>query len=205
MANEWGAAKAKAETPRDVCLDRGAGVILLGLSIWILFMVKGVSRIRDLAGLTTPKTQQRFYVLATIAWLSFIPAEWAYYMYTEDRGDYPWFGDIIAIPCFGILIFGIIGLPFVLFGVKAALGRAQLPLAVFSRPVLSRFYIVSIALWIAAILALLVTAFGVAEQPPIVPSGLFTLYLILSGRAAAVHRPIDATCGMDDQIAPKLA
>jgi len=96
-------------------------------------------------------------------------------------------------------------LPFILLGVRVAIGRALLPLPVFSRPVFSRFYLVSAALWLAAILALLFTAFGVAEQPPIVPSSLFTVYLILSGRAAAVYRRTNPDLGLNERIAPKPA
>jgi hypothetical protein len=188
MSDEWFAAKAKAQTPRNQCFDLGAGLIVLGISMGILFVAKRVHHISDLACLTTPKTRRSFLVLATMVWLSFIPAEWVFYNYTLDRGDYPWFGDEIAIPCFGVLILGLIGLPFVLLGVVIALRSSHLPLAIFSRPIFSRPYIVSFALWIAAVLAVAVMVFGVIMQPPIVPSALMTLYLILSGRAAAASQ-----------------
>ena len=185
VANEWYSLRASLRTRRDTCYDLGAGIIALGLGMALLFLTKGIRKVSDLGYLTTPKTSGRFYLLAALTWLSFIPGEWIYYIYTGQRGDYPPFADVIGIPMGGAFIIGVLGLPFVLFGVWVSIHGAKLPTAVWSGSIFGQLNIVSAAIWIALILALLVTAMGVARQPPIVPSCLFTLYLLLSGKAAA--------------------
>jgi hypothetical protein len=187
MGDQWYAAKSKAQSPRDWCFDVGTGFILLGIASYALLLAKGINKVGDLLWLRSPKTQWGFFLLATVTWLSFIPAEWIFYAYASGRGDFPWFGDVIAIPCFGVLIFGIIGLPFVLLGVALAVLDARLPVPVFLSPAFRSFSRLDILFFPVAMLALLVTVMGVVQQPPIVPSAVATFYLILSGRAAAVN------------------
>jgi hypothetical protein len=188
LSAEWYAAKAAVETPRHRRLDLGMGLVALGLGVAALFALRGVRYVRDLMSLKSPSTRRRFYAFAALTWLSFIPAEWFWLDYTQGRGDYPWWADSIGIPAGSVLIFGVVGLPVVLLGVALALREASLPVSLWSRPVFGPPYGVCVGLIVAAILAPLVLVSGVSAEPFLVPSALLTLYLILSGRAAAVGR-----------------
>jgi len=187
LSAEWYAAKAAVETPRHRRLDLGMGLVALGLGVAALFALLGVRSARDLIALGSPSTRPRFYTFAALTWLSFIPAEWFWLDYTQGRGDYPWWADSIGIPAGGVLLFGIVGLPVVLLGVGLAIRGASLPVTLWSRPALGPPYGVCIGLIVAAVLALLVLVSGVSTEPFLVPSALFALYLIVSGRAAAVE------------------
>jgi hypothetical protein len=188
LTAEWHAAKAKVETPRNRLLNLGMGVIAFGVGLALLFALTHVRSFRDLGSLKSPATRYDFLALSALVWLSFIPAEWSWFGYTLDRGDYPHWADSIGIPMYAVQTFGQNGLPVVLLGVLITLRGTTLPVELWSRPVLGRAYVVNIALIIAGILALLVLLSGVVSQPFLVPSALFTLYLLLSGRAAAAVR-----------------
>jgi hypothetical protein len=183
---QWYKAKAEAETPRNRRLDLGAGLIALGAGLTLVFVLGRVRLVRDLAVLQSPTTRVAFIVLATVVWLSFIPAVWVWLLYTLERGDYPWWADTIAIPAFEIAACVIMILPVVLLGVALTLYRARLPVVIWSRPIIGSPYIVCLGLLLAAALALLLLFGALTLNPFAVPSFLFTLYLILSGRAAAV-------------------
>ena len=185
VAAVWFAHKRALETARNACFDLGSGIIALGIGSALLFAVNGVRKWRDLRSLKGPKTSGRFYLFAALTWLSFIPAEWCYYIYTRARGDYPPFADSIAIPMGIRFVFGVLGLPMVLFGVWIAINGTRLPAAIWSGSLFGRINLISAGIWIALILALLVLTMGVITRPPIVLSSLFTIYLLLSGRAAA--------------------
>jgi hypothetical protein len=185
VAAVWIAHKRALETARNACFDLGGGIIALGIGSALLFAVNGVRKWRDLRRLSGPKTSGRFYLFAALTWLSFIPAEWCYYIYTEARGDYPPFADSIAIPMGMRFVFGVLGLPMVLFGVWIAINGTRLPAAIWSGSLFGRINLISAGIWIALILAMLVLTMGVTTRPPIVLSSLFTIYLLLSGRAAA--------------------
>lgn len=187
LSAEWYAAKAAVETPRHRRLDLGMGLVALGLGAAALFALRGVRSVSDLVSLKSPATRRRFYILAALTWLSFIPAEWFWLDYTLRRGDYPWWADSIGIPAGSVLVSGIVGLPVVLLGVGLALRGASLPVALWSAPAFGPPYVVCVGLIVAAALALLVLVSGISAEPFLVPSALFTLYLILSGRAAAVE------------------
>lgn len=187
LSTEWYAAKAAVETPRHRRLDLGMGLVALGLGVVALFALRGVRSAGDLTALKSPSTRRRFYTLAGLTWISFIPAEWFWLGYTQGRGDYPWWADSIGIPAGSVLVFGIVGLPVVLLGVGLAIRGARFPVRLWSRPALGPPYVVCVGLIVAAVLALLVMVSGVSTEPFLVPSALFTLYLILSGRAAAVE------------------
>ncbi|MCL4686713.1 hypothetical protein KJ059_18395 [Myxococcota bacterium] len=187
LSAEWYAAKAAVQTPRHCRLDLGMGLVALGLGVAALFALRGVRSARDLTSLRSPSTRRCFYSLAALTWLSFIPAEWFWLGYTQGRGDYPWWADSIGIPAGSVLVFGIVGLPVVLLGVGLAIRGAPLPVELGSRPTFGPPYVVCVGLIVAAVLALLVLVSGISAEPFLVPSALFTLYLVLSGRAAAVE------------------
>jgi hypothetical protein len=189
LAEEWFAARAKALSSRDGLIDTGLGLTLLGMTALIGLMALRRTaghwpRISDLGSLASPRTLPQCWVFVAVTWLSFVPGEWIYYFYTGSRGDHPWFGDAIAIPCFSVLVIGVLGLPFLLGATWVVLRRARLPGRLFARPWFGPFYVVSAALWAVAAMALVVTVGSVFAQPFIVPSSLMTLYLALSGRAA---------------------
>ena len=188
LTDEWFAAKAQAETSRNRLMDVGMGVVAFGLGLLLLFALKRVRSFHDLRSLQSPATKYGFFVLSGVVWLSFIPAQWIWLAYTLGRGDSPWWADSIGIPMYAVQRFGLVGLPVVLAGVLVTLRGTALPVRLWSLPILGPAYIVNIALTIAIILALLVLLTGIVSEPFLVPSGLFTFYLLLSGRAAAASR-----------------
>lgn len=58
--------------------DLGYAIIALGLSILIIFIAQKVRTTADLREITIPKSPRRFYVYATLVWLSFIPSQLFY-------------------------------------------------------------------------------------------------------------------------------
>lgn len=169
-------------------MDLGMGLAALGVGLAMLFAARGVRSFKSLASLRSPPSRRSFYFSATLCWLSFIPAEWLWLVYTQRRGDYPWWADSIGIPGFSVLFFGLIGLPFVLLGVAIALRGAQLPATLWAKPYFGPPYVVCSILWAAVLLTLLfLWAFLFAGPPTVIPL-LGTLYLLLSGRAAATSR-----------------
>lgn len=185
LSDRWFAAKAAVETPRHSRLDLGLGLVALGASVAILLALGRVRYVRDIATIQNPSTRRGFYAAASVTWLSFVPAEWWWLSHTQSRGDYPPWADTIAIPAGGALLLGMIGLPVVLTGVAIALRRATLPVPLWSGPVVGPPYFVCIGIVTAIVLAILVLILSVSSQPTHVPSAMFRLYLLLSGRAAA--------------------
>lgn len=188
LTAQWYAAKVEVETPRNRLLDLGMGFIAFGVGLGLLFVLTHVCSFRDLGSLRSPATRYGFLALSAVVWLSFIPAEWYWLGYTLSRGDYPHWADSIGIPMHAVQTFGQRGLPVVLLGVLVTLRGTTLPVKLWSRPILGASHVVNVVLIIASILALLVLLTGVISQPFLVPSALFTLYLLLSGRAAAALR-----------------
>ena len=187
LDNEWMAAQAKALTPRDARLDAGTGLIALGASLAIAFAGNGVRRLRDLADLTTPKTKYRFYELATMAWLSFIPSTWIWFYYLATHRDAePDTDASIAASLYAIVM--VVGLPVWLIISSGAIGRANLPVRIWSRPALGSYAGWSLLLWIATILWIAGTIRDVWWEPGVVPSDVFILYILLSERAASASR-----------------
>jgi hypothetical protein len=185
LADRWYALQAQLRTPRDTCEDLGSGIVALGIAIAGIFLVKRVRTFGELADMSTPKTHLRFFLLAALTWLSFVPAEWCFYFYTAARDDYPPFADAIFIAMAGETFFGFVILPIVLFGVWIAIHNKDLPLPLWHGSVFGGFRIVNLGIWLALILAALVTFMGIISRPPIVLSCVFTIYLLLSGKAAA--------------------
>jgi len=188
LTSQWYAAKAAVETPRHRLFDLGMGIAALGLAIALLFVFQRVRSIRGIGSLQSPSNRCGFLAMAAITWLSFVPAEWFWLGYTLERGDYPWWADSIGIPVYEVGVFGIVGLPVILLGAAVALRGTVLPVNLWSRPLVGRSYIVAAGLIIAGLLAFGVLVSGIIGAPFIVPSALFALYLLLSGRAAAAVR-----------------
>ena len=188
LTTMWYARKAEAETPRRRLMDLGAGVAALGGSVALLFAARRVGSWRDVFGIDSPSTRTGFVAFAALVWLSFIPAEWLWLGYTAKRGDYPWWADSIAIPMSETQVFGLWGAPIIVIGAVLAVWGATLPVTLSARPFLGRSYVLAPLLIIMSILSLGVLASGVFANPFIVPPALFTLYLLLSGRAAAARR-----------------
>jgi hypothetical protein len=182
MATQWFDAREKALTPRDACFDRGLAVFLLGLTLLALSrfgpMIDRQSTARS------PETQGRFVFLCSITWCSFVPGEWAYYIYTSVRGDYPWFGDIITIPCAGVAFWGVIGLPVVIIFTRVIMRETMLPVPILYSPVFTNFGIRMLVVFVAMALSLGALVVGLAQVPTIVPSTVCTIYLLLIARAA---------------------
>ena len=171
-------------------MDYGIGIAALGVGTGMLITATRAWRLHDLCDVTTPRTPVRFYLLASLVWLSFIQTEWAWYDYTSDRGDYPPFADVVFIPQAATFLFVVVSVPFILAGVWIAIHGAKLPVRVWARPVFGRSYFLSPVLWGAAIMAAALIIYGVRARPYDVPTCVFMLYLILSGRAAAVTRKL---------------
>ena len=188
LTTMWYARKAEAETPRRRLMDLGAGVAALGASVALLFAGRRVRSWRDVFGLDSPSTRTGFVAFAALVWLSFIPAEWLWLDYTAKRGDYPWWADSIAIPMSQTQVFGLWGAPIIVIGAALAVWGVTLPVKLSARPILGRSYLWAPLLTIMSVLSLGVLASGVFANPFIVPPALFTLYLLLSGRATAARR-----------------
>jgi hypothetical protein len=185
QSNQWDALREKIVTRHFVYCDLGWGVMALGASIMAILASKRVWTSADFREMTTPRSKGVFYALATITWLSYIPAQVFWINYVDAREDAP-FVENMAVPIESTLAgaFGIVGLPVILFGVWVVTQRKPLPLPIwtpFIAPGLA-----TIAIGLALILAVLVTAGGVLAEPPLVPSCICTVYLLICGRAISV-------------------
>jgi len=188
LSDEWYAAQEVARTARDLFFDLGMGVAVLGLSLASMLGALRVRNIGDLHGLMTPRSQLTWYFTASVAWLSFVPAVWAYLFYTYKRGDYPWWADSIAIPAAGAVLYGFLGVLVVLLIVRLAVKRATLPVRLWARPFLGGAKIVGVGALLATVLFLILLANGVMFNFFSVPSAITMLYISLCCRAAAATR-----------------
>ena len=185
LSNEWYAAREEAGTSRDLFFDLGMGVAVLGLSLASMFGVLRVRNIVDLHGLMTPRSPLTWYLTAAVAWLSFVPAVWAYLLYTYKRGDYPWWADSITIPAAGAVLYGFWGVLIVLLVVRLSVKRATLPVRLWTKPILGGAKIVGVGALLATLLFLILLANWVMFNFFTVPSVITMLYISLCCRAAA--------------------
>jgi len=120
-----------------------------------------------------------------ITWLSFLPAQIFWVSFLDARESPPFIDDMggpfIAMLTCG---FGGIGLPLILFGAWFVMWKKPVPVPIWSPSTAPGF--ATFAVWIALILAVFVTAGCVVTEPPLVPSCVFTVYLLLCGRAISV-------------------
>jgi hypothetical protein len=185
LSREWHAAREAALTNRDRYFDFGLGMTVLGVSVASLLAVLRVRKVADFQALLTPRVLRTFYVGASAAWLSFVPAFWAYLLYTFRRGDYPWWADNVAIPAGGAVFLAFWGAVIVLWVVHLSAGHASLPVHLWARPIVGSAWVVGAATLIATGLCLALLVMGVFEMFFIVPSAVAMLYMLLCCRAAA--------------------
>ena len=140
----------------------------------------------DLRSVHTPSHPLAWQVLAVTTWLSFVPTHWANLYYTLRRGDYPWWSDTIAIPAFGAVILGVVGLPLVILGVKACIRGRRLPAGLWRRPLVGNAWLLGTAVLVATALMFLIVVDSVQYDFFAVPSAVKACYLLLSCRAAVV-------------------
>jgi len=186
LSKRWYSAKAAAQTPRNDLVDLSIGLLALAFSTAALFRLKRINVVSDLRSLSTPDSRRDFLVAATLAWCSFVPAQWVALSFEASRGDFPWWADSIAIPGYQILMAGILGLPIVLAGVQLALWRSELPRSLWSRPIAGRPFSISIGLCALSGVFLFLLVETVRKDPFSVPSIFAMTYLLLSGRAACL-------------------
>jgi hypothetical protein len=186
-ADAWFAQRANLLTPREG--EQDAGIAIAGLGIGLVAVMANV-KVRtwaDIVALRSPLTCHEFKWSAILVWLSFVPSEWAFYIYTSVRGDYSPMGDIIMIPCAGVAVFGLIGLPLVLLGVKLATAGRSLPVRLWTRPVVRWQNPVSRGVFVVLLAAAAFLLLGLLQMPTIVPSAVATIYLLLCGRATSAQ------------------
>lgn len=184
LSEEWYAAQDLALTNRDRLFDAGLGIASLGLSILGMLAILGVRNAVDLQAIMTPRTSHIWYLTALAGWFSFVPAAWAYLVYTLERGDYPWWGDTIAIPAAGAVFAAFCGVPIILLGVYLSTRRAILPVRLWARPILGRSWLLGVGALVAAILFAVLLVDGVLANCFMVPSSMIMLYISLSCRAS---------------------
>ncbi len=185
-SKRWYSAKAAAQTPRNDLVDLSIGILGLAISTATLFQLKSVNVVSDLWSLSTPGSRRNFLVAATLAWCSFVPAQWVALSFEVSRGDFPWWADSIAIPGYQILIAVVVGLPIVLAGVQLALWRSELPRSLWSRPIVGRPLPISLGLCVLSSVFLFLLVGTVRGDPFSVPSIFAMTYLLLSGRATCL-------------------
>ncbi len=184
-ADAWFALRAKLLTAREEEQDLGIAAAGLGIGLATVLAGAGVRTWADLGDLRSPATRRQFRWSAILAWLSFVPSAWVFYVYTSVRDDYPPMGDIIMIPCAGVAVLGVVGLPVVVLGVNLATMGRPLPVPLWTRPIVRWRNPVSWAVWVALVAASAVLVIGVLQMSTIVPSAVATIYLLLCGRAAS--------------------
>lgn len=171
-------------TPASHRADLGRILFAFGASATVLVFVlrkPGKTRARDLS---TPG-KRGLYFLADGAWLAFVPAQWMWLSYTYDRGDYPWWGDIILIPASSYLMVFTLLLPVVHVGTYLCAHGASLPCRLFARGVGWRALVVPALLVVPTFLVYAVGEQAFFEGDHFTAAVLpWALYAILSLRAA---------------------
>lgn len=80
-------------------------------------------------------------------------------------------------------LLGLVGLPVILFGVWLVTRGKSLPVPLWPGPTSEPASLLTIPLWIALLLSVVITIGCLLTEPPLVPSCVFTVYLLLCGRA----------------------
>ena len=137
-------------------------------------------------GLHTPATKVNLFIWTTVTILTFIPANNAWLRYTFNRGDYPWWGDSIAIGMFAGALAAAMLLPAAYLLLALCTWRSRLPAPLWLRPRSWRgwgFTVLAIPLAAWLILQLMES---VKEGNGLaIPLWMAGLYLVASARAAA--------------------
>jgi hypothetical protein len=195
---QWDALREKIITRHFLYCDLGWSAIGLGISVLAILFRKRAWTTAQFSEMTTPRTKGMLYFLASIVWLSFIPAQLFWMNYVDAREDAP-FVDNMAVPIGEAVTvaLGIVGLPVILFGVWLVTWRKPVPVPMWSPSIATGF--TTIAVWVALILAVIVTIGCVMTEPPLVPSCVFTFYLLLCGRAISVT-PAEVTPGRGFEV-----
>jgi hypothetical protein len=186
MAREWHDARQKVLTSHDRECDIGLAFILLGVSIAAIFGIKRVREFGSIRRIDSPRTRLRFFLLAAATWLSFAIA-----MATDDemrfsRGEFPGWAEPSPTEDGLVLIAALVTLPVVLMGVQLAVWQTPLPVELASgRPM--RNVPMELLILGAIISDIYVLYIGFTEEVWVTPAAVVTMYLLLSGRAAANH------------------
>jgi|HubBroStandDraft_1064217.scaffolds.fasta_scaffold335079_1 hypothetical protein len=186
MAAEWYAARQKVLTSHDQEHDTGIAFVLMGGSIAALFAIKRVWTFASIGRMTSPRTKLTFFLLAAVTWLSFAFAVGMDEEMRYDRGEYPGWAEPSPTENLLVLIGAFITLPEIIAGVLLAVRETPLPVNLASgRPMRNVF--VELLLLVAILLDIGVIFIGLTEEVWVTPVAVVTMYLLLSGRAAANH------------------
>lgn len=127
-------AQSRALAPAAKRAERGWTLISLGISMAVLCLALHLRTFQQLRELKTLSSPKAVCWMAILAWWSYVPAQIAWFSYTFDRGDYPWWADNIAIPIGGSFFFCLLGFPFVIWGAYASTHSVRLPVRVMQFP-----------------------------------------------------------------------
>ncbi len=130
--NEYYIEVSKLCTKKNDIMDIGTGITLFAVTFLLFSLLFKISHSRDLFVVRSPRRWVIFLV-SNIAWLGFIPSNFLYYILKQQRGDYPWFADTIAIPIFSSAIIIIVLLPILNLIIAAFAYHSRHPAPLFSR------------------------------------------------------------------------
>jgi hypothetical protein len=186
LIQQWNDLRQQITTHHFLYCDIGLGLIALGLSVLVLFMGLGIHTIDDFRQMRSPRSCIRFYLYAAVVWLSFVPAQIWYLNYIDAREDPP-FVDNMAIPMESemTVVLGLGGLPFIMLGVWLVTRGKELPVGIWSEPSFDAIGAMTVVVWLALVVAILITIASLATESPIIPSCVFTVYLLLAGKAVS--------------------
>ena len=172
-------------------MDLGAGLISFSVSIFFLMFFFRLSGVRDFLFISTPKKKYMFFILANVGWLLMMPAGFVYYTLRQQRGDYPWFADSIAIPIFSGAMFVLIMLPLVNLHFGIFTYFAEYPAELKCR--FKRYIWKDVAIEMFFALFSIMNSFAIYEFVMdgdflSLPISILFLYLLLSTRAGFIKR-----------------
>jgi hypothetical protein len=183
-ADQWYKARAKALTLRDRYHDIGLSLALMGATIAVVFGLGRVWRMRDLSRVSSP-SRLWFFLLAAATWISFAIATGIDEEMQYRRGDFPQWAE--PVPLGGLaFLFAVVTLVPILLGVLVAAWGTPLPVKLWSGKLL-RNPVVELLILGCVALDLLVFYVAFTDEPCVAAPATMTMYLLLSGRAAASH------------------
>jgi hypothetical protein len=189
FTQDWYRQDEAMRTPKWELYDLGRGLIALSASLLAGVALLRLWNARDIVQLKTPRSSVWFLGLGGAIWLAQAPVEAQMLQEHFDRGYFPWWSDIIAIPTMGVTLLVVLTLPIMMIlGWVIVLWRAELPANMWAwdrdRPVRAVVWTALFGVVAAVILWRLWDA--VAYSYLSVPLGLIGLYLVLGARAAVV-------------------
>lgn len=188
--HEYFEREAALRTSKPRLMDAGAGLAIAAATLLLFLALSRVKSCSDLRRLKTPG-RASLYVLSNLAWLLLIPASVWLFGFHARRGDYPPFGDSVAIAIYHLSVAVVaLTIPLNLLILLTTI-KSDLPAKLLSKLTVYSAAGILWEIFMGCLLLVSVMVFAAAVfdgNHIAIPVSMYFIYLMLSLRAGKVSR-----------------